>query len=109
MGNIIEFKNTGQRAQLREAQQKQNWSGFGVATWNTAASAATSVAWAASFSFSGWSATVISYDGMYMMRHRDISELESPDKHRVFLEKALALKHILPHRHADSRWTTSAK
>ena len=38
----------------------------------------------------------ITYDGMYIMRHRDISEFESPDKHHVFFEKALALKGILP-------------
>ncbi|CAM5296008.1 hypothetical protein RLIN73S_06079 [Rhodanobacter lindaniclasticus] len=38
----------------------------------------------------------ITYDGMYVMRHRDISELEAPDKHHAFFEKALALKHILP-------------
>jgi hypothetical protein len=38
----------------------------------------------------------ITYDGMYVMRHRDVSELEAPDKHHIFIEKALTLKHILP-------------
>jgi hypothetical protein len=33
---------------------------------------------------------------MYIMRHRDISELEAPDKHHIFFEKALKLKQILP-------------
>lgn len=30
------------------------------------------------------------------MRHRDVSELESPDKHHAFFHKALALKQLLP-------------
>ncbi len=38
----------------------------------------------------------ITYDGMYVMRHRDVSELEAPDKHAPFMEKALAVKHLMP-------------
>ncbi|TBR35884.1 MULTISPECIES: hypothetical protein [Dyella] len=96
MGNIIELKTTGQRAQLREAQQQQQL----IRLWRSELEHG---------SFCGYVGGVgreffllwvvgdsITYDGMYIMRHRDISELEAPDKHAPFMEKALALKHILP-------------
>ncbi|WP_266168675.1 hypothetical protein [Dyella subtropica] len=96
MGKIIELKTTGQRAQLREAQQQQQL----IRLWRGELEHG---------SFCGYVGGVgreffllwvvgdgITYDGMYVMRHRDISELEAPDKHAVFMEKALVLKHILP-------------
>ncbi len=96
MSNIIELKNTGQRAQLREAQQQQTM----VRLWRENLEHG---------SFCGYVGGVgreffllwvvgdgITYDGMYVMRHRDISELEAPEKHHVFFEKALALKNIQP-------------
>jgi hypothetical protein len=96
VSNVIELKNTGQRAQLREAQQQQTL----VRLWREELEHG---------SFCGYVGGVgreffllwvigdgITYDGMYAMRHRDISELEAPDKHHAFFEKALALKHILP-------------
>lgn len=96
MGKVIELKTTGQRAQLREAQQQQQL----IRLWRGELEHG---------SFCGYVGGVgreffllwvvgdgITYDGMYIMRHRDISELEAPDKHAVFMEKALALKHILP-------------
>jgi hypothetical protein len=96
VNNVIELKNTGQRAQLREAQQKQTL----VRLWREELEHG---------SFCGYVGGVgreffllwvvgdgVTYDGMYVMRHRDISELEAPDKHHAFFEKALALKHILP-------------
>jgi len=36
-------------------------------------------------------------DGLYAMRHRDITELEAPEAHGAFVEKALAIKHIVPY------------
>ena len=96
MSNIIELKVTGQRAQLREAQQKHTL----VRLWREELEHG---------SFCGYVGGVgreffllwvvgdgITYDGMYVMRHRDVSELEAPDKHHEFFEKALALKHIVP-------------
>ena len=96
MSNIIELKSTGQRAQLREAQQTQTL----VRLWREDLEHG---------SFCGYVGGVgreffllwvvgdgITYDGMYIMRHRDVSELEAPDKHHIFFEKALTLKHILP-------------
>jgi hypothetical protein len=98
MGTIIELKTTGQRAQLREAQQKQQM----VRLWRGDLEHG---------SFGGYVGGVgrefllmwvvgdgVTYDGMYIMRHRDISELEAPDKHHEFMEKALTLKQLLPTR-----------
>ena len=96
MSNIIELKTTGPRARLREAQQKQ----LLVRLWREDLEHG---------SFCGYVGGVgqeffllwvvgdgITYDGMYVMRHRDVSELEATDKHHAFFEKALALKHIPP-------------
>jgi hypothetical protein len=96
VSNIIELKTPSQRAQLRSAQQQQTL----VRLWRDDLEQG---------SFCGYVGGVgreffllwvvgdgITYDGMYVMRHRDISELEAPDKHQAFFEKALALKHILP-------------
>jgi hypothetical protein len=96
VSNIIELKTTGQRAQLREAQQKETL----VRLWREDLEHG---------SFCGYVGGVgqeffllwvvgdgITYDGMYVMRHRDVSELEAPDKHHIFFEKALALKQIEP-------------
>ena len=89
MSNIIELKTTGQRAQLREAQQTQTL----VRLWREDLEHG---------SFCGYVGGVgreffllwvvgdgITYDGMYVMRHRDVSELEAPDKHSSFMQKAL--------------------
>jgi hypothetical protein len=96
MSNVIELKTTGQRAQLREAQQSQQL----VRLWRGELEHG---------SFCGYVGSVgreffllwvvgdgITYDGMYVMRHRDISELEAPDKHAVFMQKALTLKNLVP-------------
>lgn len=96
MGKIIELKITGQRAQLREAQEQ----GSLIRLWRGDLEHG---------SFCGYVGGVgreffllwvvgdgVTYDGMYVMRHRDITELETPDKHHFFLEKALALKNLRP-------------
>ena len=96
MSNIIELKNNGQRARLLQAQQQQTL----VRLWRDGLEHG---------SFCGYVGGVgreffllwvvgdgITYDGMYVMRHRDVSELEAPERHHVFFEKALALKQILP-------------
>src|SRR5699024_6529390 len=35
-------------------------------------------------------------EGLYAMRHRDITGLEAPEAHHRFNEKALALRHVVP-------------
>ena len=96
MGKVIQLKTNGQRASLREAQDSRQL----IRIWRGELEHG---------SFCGYVGGVgreffllwvvgdgVSYDGMYIMRHRDISEFEAPDKHAGFLEKAMALKHIVP-------------
>ena len=96
MGKVIELKTTGQRAQLREAQQHRQL----IRLWRAELEHG---------SFCGYVGGVgreffllwvvgdsITYDGMYVMRHRDVTELEVPDKHHAFMEKALRLKQLMP-------------
>lgn len=96
MAKILEFKTNGLRAQLREAQQQQTM----VRLWRGELEHG---------SFCGYVGGVgrefvllwvlgdgITDDGIYVMRHRDITELESPERHHVFMTKALALKGIAP-------------
>ncbi|MEW9571647.1 hypothetical protein ABQJ54_07780 [Rhodanobacter sp. Si-c] len=97
MAKILEFKTNGLRAQLRDAQQQQTM----VRLWRGELEHG---------SFCGYVGGVgrefvllwvlgdgITEDGIYVMRHRDITELESPERHHVFMAKALALKGITPH------------
>lgn len=96
MGKVIQLKTNGQRASLREAQDNRQL----IRIWRGELEHG---------SFCGYVGGVgreffllwvvgdgVSYDGMYIMRHRDISEFEAPDKHAGFLEKAMALKNIVP-------------
>ena len=96
MGKVIQLKTNGQRASLREAQDSRQL----IRIWRGELEHG---------SFCGYVGGVgreffllwvvgdgVSYDGMYIMRHRDISEFEAPDKHAGFLEKAMALKGIVP-------------
>lgn len=43
----------------------------------------------------------LAFDGVYALRHRDITEVEAPDKHHRFIEKALKLRQIEPLLPAD--------
>ena len=96
MGKVIELKVTGQRAQLREAQQKHQL----IRLWRGELEHGSFCGYVGGVGrefFLLWVVgDAITYDGMYVMRHRDITELEAPDTHHVFMEKALALKGILP-------------
>lgn len=96
MGNVIQLQTKGQRARLRQAQQQRKL----VRLWRGELEHG---------SFCGYVAGVgreffllrvvgdgITDDGLYAMRHRDVTELEVPEQHHRFVEKALALKKITP-------------
>jgi hypothetical protein len=96
MAKIIEFKTRGLRAELREAQQNHTM----VRLWRGALEHG---------SFCGYVGGVgrefillwvigdgLTDDGIYVMRHSDITELEAPEAHHAFMAKALALKGITP-------------
>jgi len=96
MGKIIELKTTGQRAQLREAQENRQL----VRLWREELEHGSFCGYVGGVGrefFLLWVVgDTISYDGIYIMRHRDVSELEVPDKHALFMEKALTLKGLIP-------------
>lgn len=96
MGKIIELKTTGQRAQLREAQENRQL----VRLWREELEHGSFCGYVGGVGrefFLLWVVgDTITYDGIYIMRHRDVTELEAPDKHSIFMEKALALKSLAP-------------
>jgi hypothetical protein len=96
MGKIIELKTTGQRAQLREAQENRQL----VRLWREELEHGSFCGYVGGVGrefFLLWVVgDTITYDGIYIMRHRDVSELEVPDKHALFMEKALTLKSLIP-------------
>ena len=96
MGQVIEMKAQGTRARLREAYER----GTLVRLWRGELEGG---------SFTGYIAGIgreyfliaaigdyIGFDGWYALRHRDVTELECPDKNHVFIEKAMALKNVKP-------------
>lgn len=96
MGQVIELKAQGARARLREACE----TGALVRLWRGNLE---------SGSFTGYVAGVgreffllwtvgdwIGFDGLYALRHRDVTELEVPDANHGFIEKAMALKGLRP-------------
>lgn len=96
MSNVINLPATGARARLRGAMDR----GELVRVWRGALEEG---------SFCGYIAGIgcefvllwvvgdqVSFDGLYAMRLCDISEVEAPEAHHVFIGKALALRKIHP-------------
>ncbi|MBS0432181.1 MAG: hypothetical protein JSS21_07215 [Proteobacteria bacterium] len=96
MDNVIRLPSTGPRQQLRAAMQK----GELVRVWRGNLEEG---------SFCGYVAGVgleflllwvvgdqITFDGLYTMRLRDITEVEAPESHHAFIGKALAIRKIFP-------------
>lgn len=96
MGKILKFKSSSPRPKLRGALQRSEL----VRVWRTDLEDG---------SFCGYLAGIgrewllmwvvgdqIGFDGMYAMRLADITEVEAPDSHHVFMEKALAVRNVHP-------------
>lgn len=96
MTKVVELRQRGLRARIREAQE----SGALVRLWRAEHEAA---------SFSGYVAALgkeffllwalgdyIGFDGLYALRYRDVTEIEVPDKNAGFLAKAMKLRSIEP-------------
>ncbi|HET6632644.1 MAG TPA: hypothetical protein VFG73_08055 [Rhodanobacteraceae bacterium] len=96
MAEILPFTARGTRPLLRAAQQRRQL----VRIWRDGMERG---------SFCGYVGAVgrefvlmwvlgdhLDWDGMLALRLRDITEVEAPDKHAGFLEKALRLKRIEP-------------
>ncbi|HET9817869.1 MAG TPA: hypothetical protein VFP92_01725 [Rhodanobacteraceae bacterium] len=96
MGKVLKFKSSSPRPKLRGALQRSEL----VRVWRSDLEDG---------SFCGYLAGIgrewllmwvvgdqIGFDGMYAMRLADITEVEAPDGHHVFMEKALAVRDIHP-------------
>ena len=96
MGKVLKFQSASPRPKLRGALQR----GELVRVWRSDLEDG---------SFCGYLAGMgkewllmwvvgdqISFDGLYALRLADISEVEAPDGHHVFIEKALAIRDIHP-------------
>lgn len=96
MADILPFKSSGMRPLLRQALEQRQL----VRVWRENMEHG---------SFCGYVGGVgreffllwvlgdnLSFDGLYALRHRDVTEIEAPDTHHKFLEKALALNDIQP-------------
>ncbi len=96
MGTVHRLHNRSQRARLNQALQQRQL----VRLWRGNLEHG---------SFCGYVAGVgreffllhvigdgITDDGLYAMRHRDVTELELPDRHARFIDRAVVLKGIAP-------------
>ncbi len=94
MSNVVILKSNSVRAQLRAARA----SGELVRVWRNSLEQG---------SFAGFVLDVgneyvllwvvgdfLGFDGVFALRHRDINEIEMPDKNAVFIQKAMALKGV---------------
>lgn len=95
-GQVIEMKAQGVRARLREAAE----TGALIRLWRGRHESGSFTGYVAGVGrefFLLWAVgDYIGYDGLYALRHRDITELEVPDKNAGFIEKAIALKGLRP-------------
>jgi hypothetical protein len=96
MGNVIQLPSTGPRQQLRAAMQ----AGELVRVWRGNLEEGSFCGYVAGMGMEFLLLWVvgdqISFDGLYAMRLRDITEVEAPEAHQVFIGKALAIRKIIP-------------
>ena len=97
MTKIVELKPKSIPARLREAMRERTL----VRVWRENLEPG---------SFTGYIATVgqdrfllwalgdyIGFDGLFVLRYRDVTRLETPDHHADFLEKAITLRGLTQH------------
>jgi len=96
MSKVVELKQRGVRARLREAAEQRTL----IRLWRDDHEVASFSGYVAGLGrefFLLWAiGDYVGFDGLYALRYRDVSELESPDKSTHFLEKAMALRGIQP-------------
>ncbi|NII10707.1 hypothetical protein [Oleiagrimonas sp. C23AA] len=96
MGKVIQFQTKGHRAQLLEAQRQRQL----IRLWRGDMEHGSFCGYVAGIGREFFMLRVIgdgiTDDGLYVMRHRDITELESPDKHATFMLKAIAHRGLRP-------------
>lgn len=96
MAKILPFKSRGMRPLLREACRTRQL----VRLWRERLEAGSYCGYIGDIGQAYFSIWVLgdnlAFDGIYILRQRDITDLEAPDRHRVFLEKAIELNGLEP-------------
>ncbi len=94
MGTIIPLKTPGFRARLREAHVK----GELVRVWRGNLEHGSFCGYVAGIGREYFLLSVVGdtlgFDGLYAMRHRDLTELEAPEEHAGFIRRALELRGV---------------
>ncbi len=94
MGTIIPLKPPGFRARLREAHAN----GVLVRVWRSNLEHGSFCGYIAGIGREYFLLSVVGdtlgFDGLYAMRHRDLTELEAPEEHAGFITRALSLRQI---------------
>ena len=101
MTKIVELKPKSIPARLREAMRARTL----VRLWREGLEAGSFTGYVAALGqerFLLWAiGDYIGFDGLFVLRYRDVSRLEVPDHHADFLEKAIKLRKIEPDLPAD--------
>lgn len=96
MGKVIKLKTSSPRIQLRGAMQR----GELVRVWRNDLEEGSFCGYVAGLGKEWLLLWVvgdqISFDGLHAMRLADITEVDAPDRHHGFIEKALAIRNIRP-------------
>ena len=94
MGKIIPLKTPGFRARLREAAS----AGELVRVWRGNLEHGSFCGYVAGIGREYFLLSVVGdtlgFDGLYAMRHRDLTELEAPEEHAGFITRALQLRGV---------------
>jgi hypothetical protein len=101
MSKVIELKPKSIPARLREAQRERML----VRLWREnlePGSFTGRIVAVGQDRFLLWAlGDYIGFDGLFVLRYRDVSRLETPDHHADFLEKAIKLRNLEPELPAD--------
>ncbi|MGA7298104.1 MAG: hypothetical protein WBW92_11425 [Rhodanobacteraceae bacterium] len=96
MAKILPFKASGMRPLLREACSKRQL----VRVWRDDLEAGSYCGYVGAVGHEFFMLWVLgdnlAFDGIHVLRQRDITDIEVPDKHHEFLEKAIALNGLKP-------------
>ena len=94
MGTIIPLKTSGFRARLREAHVNSEL----VRVWRGNLEHGSFCGYVAGIGREYFLLSVVGdtlgFDGLYAMRHRDLTELEAPEEHAGFIRRALELRGV---------------
>lgn len=96
MAKILPFSARGARARLHQAQQKRQL----VRLWRGRLEQGSFCGYVGGVGREFFLLRVIGDnlgdEGLYALRHRDITELETPEAHHRFIEKALSIRQFVP-------------